>query len=94
MTLNPVFRGFWPDFLGVFEFDITFCGLLTTDSSLRRKLANQLADPGHFGQFLGEIGRKKTKKVCAVTVIVRTFLRYSSMSDIFGLAYLVGQIED
>jgi hypothetical protein len=34
------------------------------------------------------------KKVWSVTVIVQTFLRYNSMSDIFGLAYLVGQIED
>ena len=28
------------------------------------------------------------------TVITGTSLRYYSMSDIFGLAYLVGQIED
>jgi hypothetical protein len=33
-------------------------------------------------------------KVWTYTVIVQTFLRYYSMSDIFGLAYLVGQIED
>ena len=51
-------------------------------------------DPGLFGLFIGEICRNETKKVCAVTVIVQTFLRYYSMSDIFGLAYLVGQIED
>jgi hypothetical protein len=44
--------------------------------------------------FLGKLAEKSPKKVCAVTVIVRTFLRYSSLSDIFGLAYLVGQIED
>jgi hypothetical protein len=37
---------------------------------------------------------KTNQKVWTVTVIVRTFLRYYSMSDIFGLAYLVGQIED
>jgi hypothetical protein len=34
------------------------------------------------------------EKAWSVTVIVQTFLRYYSMSDIFGLAYLVGQIED
>jgi hypothetical protein len=28
------------------------------------------------------------------TVIMGPLLRYYSMSDIFGLAYLVGQIED
>jgi hypothetical protein len=28
------------------------------------------------------------------TVITEPVLRYYSMSDIFGLAYLVGQIED
>jgi hypothetical protein len=37
---------------------------------------------------------KIPEKVWTVTVIVRTFLRYYFMSDIFGLAYLVGQIED
>jgi hypothetical protein len=46
------------------------------------------------GRVSGQNSLKKLEKVWAVTVIVRTFLRYSSMSDIFGLAYLVGQIED
>jgi hypothetical protein len=59
---------------------------------------------GHFGRFFAHPtqiplnpwpkGQILGKKVWPVTVIVRTFFRYYSMSDIFGLAYLVGQIED
>jgi hypothetical protein len=44
--------------------------------------------------ILPEIQGEILQKVWSVTVIVRTFFRYYSMSDIFGLAYLVGQIED
>jgi hypothetical protein len=37
---------------------------------------------------------KSAKKLRQRTVITGLYLRYYSMSDIFGLAYLVGQIED
>jgi hypothetical protein len=49
--------------------------------------------PG-FSTVTAHCPQKFFEKGWSVTVIVRTFLRYSSMSDIFGLAYLVGQIED
>jgi hypothetical protein len=94
MVQNPTIRAFWHNFYGVFGIEERFRGLFGPDSSPRRRFGARLTDPGYFGLFLGEIGRKKTKKVWALTVIVRTFLRYYSMSDIFGLAYLVGQIED
>jgi len=45
-------------------------------------------------EITGFWARYSFRKVWTVTVIVQTFLRYSSMSDVFGLAYLVGQIED
>ena len=41
-----------------------------------------------------EIQELILQKVWTDTVIIQTLLRYYSMSDIFGLAYLVGQIED
>ena len=44
--------------------------------------------------LFGQICFIAPQNVWSITVIVRTFLRYSDMSDIFGLAYLVGQIED
>jgi hypothetical protein len=45
---------------------------------------------GRFGQFEPIL----TNIYGPVTVMSSRFLRYSLMSDIFGLAYLVGQIED
>jgi hypothetical protein len=47
-----------------------------------------------FREISPEIQGLISQKVWTVTVIVQTFLRYYSMSDILGLAYLVGQIED
>jgi hypothetical protein len=47
-----------------------------------------------FREISTEIQGLILQKVWTDTVIVQTFLRYYSMSDIFGLAYLVGQIED
>jgi hypothetical protein len=47
-----------------------------------------------FREISPEIQVIILQKVWTDTVIVQTFLRYYSMSDIFGLAYLVGQIED
>jgi hypothetical protein len=48
----------------------------------------------NFREISPEIQGLIFQKVWTDTVIVQTFLRYYSMSDIFGLAYLVGQIED
>ena len=47
-----------------------------------------------FREISPEIQGLIFQKVWTDTVIVQTILRYYSMSDIFGLAYLVGQIED
>jgi hypothetical protein len=58
------------------------------------KKNNEIGPSGPVWPFSWGFSPKKTKKVWTVTVIVQTFLRYSSMSDIFGLAYLVGQVED
>jgi hypothetical protein len=58
------------------------------------KMNNEIGPSGPVWPVSWGFWPKKTKKVWTVTVIVQTFLRYSSMSDIFGLAYLVGQVED
>jgi hypothetical protein len=75
----------------------TWDGVSRTNPRLRTQKVGKkehFAYVPEFRALRAPIDGKNTKKVWSVTVIVRTFLRYSSMSDIFGLAYLVGQIED
>ena len=71
-------------------------GLKSVMSWAQRGFGLGLRSPreGQKPGFRVKLGGVFLQKVWSVTVIVRTFFRYYLTSDIFGLAYLVGQIED